>query len=348
MLTLWRLCCEEIEAQALLKRRGAMAVGGEKTRVILLVGGSGYLGLHVLEALASSSSPCGYTLAYTYNSHAAPADLVEKFPGVLAFRLDLRSGEGLEEISKALDTPDVVINCAAISVPRACEQDPEAAMAVNVPTVLVQWLNSLDVAQPPFLVHLSTDQVYEGVKSFYKETDETKPVNTYGETKVAAEKYIQANYGNYAILRSSIIYGPQPFVPLPKTLPVQWIDGVLSSGAGADFFEDEYRCPVFVKDVVQAIKLLMEKSFAGTSNRMHLLLNVGGPDRVSRAAMAETVADVRGYDKTVVRKISSQTAVNRGVVSPPDISMDVSKLVAELNFKLTGFAAGVAMTLNSK
>jgi hypothetical protein len=40
--------------------------------------------------------------------------------------------------------------------------------------------------------------------------------------------------------------------------------------------------------------------------------------------------------------------VNRGVVSPPDISMDVSKLVAELNFKLTGFAAGVAMTLNSK
>jgi dTDP-4-dehydrorhamnose reductase len=65
------------------------------------------------------------------------------------------------------------------------------------------------------------DSVYEGVKSFYKETDETKPVNTYGETKVAAEKYIQANYGNYAILRSSIIYGPQPFVPLPKTLPVQ-------------------------------------------------------------------------------------------------------------------------------
>lgn len=63
--------------------------------------------------------------------------------------------------------------------------------------------------------------VYEGVKSFYKETDETKPVNTYGETKVAAENFIQSNYGNYAILRSSIIVGPQPFVPLPKTLPLQ-------------------------------------------------------------------------------------------------------------------------------
>lgn len=54
--------------------------------------------------------------------------------------------------------PHVVINCAAVSVPRACEQDPEAAMAINVPHVVVQWLNSLHAAQPPLLIHLSTDQ----------------------------------------------------------------------------------------------------------------------------------------------------------------------------------------------
>jgi len=73
----------------------------ERKKVILLVGGSGYLGLHVLEALASS---CDYTLAYTYNSHPAPAQLVEKLPNVLAFHLDLRSGDGLDEISKSLNT----------------------------------------------------------------------------------------------------------------------------------------------------------------------------------------------------------------------------------------------------
>lgn len=95
---------------------------------------------------------------------------------------------------------------------------------------------------------------------------------------------------------------------------LQWIDGVLSSGAGADFFEDEYRCPVFVKDVVQVIKLLMETSFTGTKNPMHLVLNVGGPDRLSRAAMAETVAHVRGYDKALVRKGSSQTAVSAWIL----------------------------------
>ncbi len=63
--------------------------------------------------------------------------------------------------------------------------------------------------------------MYEGDKSFYKEEDETKPVNVYGKSKVASENYVKSNYSNYAILRSSIIYGPQPVVPVPKSLPLQ-------------------------------------------------------------------------------------------------------------------------------
>lgn len=54
--------------------------------------------------------------------------------------------------------PDVVINCAALSVPRACEVDPEAAMSVNVPTALVKWLSSF--RDNSLLIHLSTDQGY--------------------------------------------------------------------------------------------------------------------------------------------------------------------------------------------
>lgn len=63
--------------------------------------------------------------------------------------------------------------------------------------------------------------VYEGVKSFYKEEDETNPVNVYGKSKVAAEKFISENCSNYAILRSSIIFGPQTVSPVPKSLPIQ-------------------------------------------------------------------------------------------------------------------------------
>lgn len=65
------------------------------------------------------------------------------------------------------------------------------------------------------------NSVYEGVKSFYKEEDETVPVNVYGKSKVAAEQFISKNWSNFAILRSSIIFGPQTISPVPKSLPIQ-------------------------------------------------------------------------------------------------------------------------------
>lgn len=40
-------------------------------------------------------------------------------------------------------------------------------------------------------------------------------------------------------------------------------------------------------------------------NDMQLILNVGGPDRLSRLQMAETVAAVRGYKSSLLKPISA-------------------------------------------
>jgi dTDP-4-dehydrorhamnose reductase len=58
--------------------------------------------------------------------------------------------------------PDVVVNCAAISQPRECENDREKAFAVNVPSRLVMWLKQrAGNRRPPLFIHLSTDQSKE-------------------------------------------------------------------------------------------------------------------------------------------------------------------------------------------
>ncbi|NP_001404033.1 spore coat polysaccharide biosynthesis protein SpsK isoform 2 [Oryza sativa Japonica Group] len=185
--------------------------------------------------------------------------------------------------------------------------------------------------------------VYEGVKSFYKEDDETLPVNMYGKSKVAAEKFIIEQCSNYAILRSSIIYGPQTISPVAKSLPIQWMDSVLSQGQQVQFFNDEFRCPVYVKDMVDVV-LSLTKSWLADGKAVQVLLNVGGPDRVSRLQMAESVADVRGYSHSIIKSVSA-SSVDRGVASPPDISMDITKLTQMLGIKPISFQDGVRATL---
>ncbi|KAL2251728.1 UNVERIFIED_CONTAM: dTDP-4-dehydrorhamnose reductase [Sesamum indicum] len=313
---------------------------------VLIVGGTGYLGQHLLQSFSEDSDPKSpLALGFTHHSSPPPQPLLDAIPQAIPFHVDLRTGGGLDAISHAFGQPDVVINCAALSVPRVCEMDPEAAMSINVPTSLVRWLSSFKESNT-LLIHLSTDQVYEGTKSFYKEEDETVPVNVYGKSKVEAEHYVSANCRNFAILRSSIIYGPQTISPVPKSLPIQWMDGVLAKGEALDFFHDEFRCPVFVKDLIAVIQILTNR-WISESKQMQLLLNVGGPDRVSRVQMAEAVAHVKGYSTSLIKPVSA-SSVDRGVKSPSDISMDITKLIRTIGISPTPYMDGVRLTLELK
>ncbi|XP_017231984.1 uncharacterized protein LOC108206255 isoform X2 [Daucus carota subsp. sativus] len=225
---------------------------------VLVLGGTGYLGQHLLQHL--SKQP--FDLAFTYHSTLPPQPLLQAIHSdCIAFPLDSQNEAVFFGISKTFGQPDVVVNCAALSAPSACERDPATAMSVNVPSALVKWL--LDFGNDnTLLIHLSTDHVYEGVKSFYKEEDETAPVNVYGQSKVESEKFISVNWSNFAILRSSIIYGPQTVAPVHKSLPVQWLDNLLAKGKEVQLFHDEFRCPIFVKDVVTIIQTLTSRWIA--------------------------------------------------------------------------------------
>ncbi|CAN6711119.1 unnamed protein product [Malus baccata var. baccata] len=83
-------------------------------------------------------------------------------------------------------------------------------------------------------------------------------------------------------------------------------DGVLPKGNTSEFFHDEFGCPVYVKDVV-AVILALSKRWISDSKQTKVLLNFGGPDRVSRLQMAETVADVRRYSPSLIKSVSASS-----------------------------------------
>jgi nucleoside-diphosphate-sugar epimerase len=68
-------------------------------------------------------------------------------------------------------------------------------------------------------------------------------VNAYGRSKLAAEQLLLERYtaAPLAILRSSLIYGPQPPVPVGRPLFLQFVDQQLRDKAPTSFFTDEFR-----------------------------------------------------------------------------------------------------------
>lgn len=54
---------------------------------------------------------------------------------------------------------------------------------------------------------------------------------------------------------------------------MQWIDSVLSKGDKVEFFHDEYRCPVYVKDVVKIVLALTNRWLSGNNLVYMLVLN---------------------------------------------------------------------------
>lgn len=320
-------------------------------RRALVVGGSGYLGQHLVDVLPRVH---GWTCHYTYRDNALPAD-----PSRVGHRADAITGEGMREAVRAALGADrsptapapralLVVNCAATSSPAACERDPASALATNVPTAL---LDALDAAwsagelgtSRPLLVHLSTDQVYGGDDAMSVEaTHPPRPVNAYARSKTKAEAIVRERWPEHVILRSSIITGADaPIRPVNRPLFLDFILGALRGDQPVTFFRDEWRCPVAARDIAAHVVALASSprwfDASETSNEKRTF-NMGGPDRVSRVDMARITARVFGLsDANVVEAASA--SVERPAPSPADISMRSEALERETGVRAMTFEA---------
>jgi len=102
--------------------------------------------------------------------------------------------------------PDVVINCAAYNLVDRAESFPTEAVAVN--TLGVTNLAYACVENKVFLIHYSTDYLFDGTKQgLYTEVDLPNPPNEYGKSKLYGELAIKSVLENYLIFRVSWVYG---------------------------------------------------------------------------------------------------------------------------------------------
>jgi len=104
------------------------------------------------------------------------------------------------------ERPDVVINAAAYTAVDRAESEPVAARRVNAEAVgeIAAAVQRID----GFLVHYSTDYVFDGTKpGRYVEDDVCAPQSVYGSTKREGEEAIAAAGCRALVLRTSWVHG---------------------------------------------------------------------------------------------------------------------------------------------
>ncbi len=81
-------------------------------------------------------------------------------------------------------------------------------LAYNINAAAVKNLAHLVKVLDRYLIHISTDFVFDGSKQTpYIEQDKPNPINVYGETKFQAERFIRRSKRRFAIIRTQWTYG---------------------------------------------------------------------------------------------------------------------------------------------
>jgi dTDP-4-dehydrorhamnose reductase len=103
----------------------------------------------------------------------------------------------------------IVVNTAAMHHVEKCEQQPVIAHEVNVMGARNLATATRDLGS--VLIHVSTDYVFDGTKGEpYVESDEARPLNVYGRTKLEGERFVRDLNPKHYVLRTAALYGNHP------------------------------------------------------------------------------------------------------------------------------------------
>ncbi|MCG6551176.1 MAG: dTDP-4-dehydrorhamnose reductase [Candidatus Magnetominusculus sp. LBB02] len=150
---------------------------------ILVVGAGGMLSTDIIPVLSTGHTCFGATVD----------------------EMDITSLELVRSVVN-VHSPDIIINCAAYTNVDCAEKERDTAMLVNATGT--QHLALVCAERDIPLCHVSTDYVFNGQNSVpYTPFDNTDPVNFYGFSKLAGEKYVKWLLRKFYIVRTSWLYG---------------------------------------------------------------------------------------------------------------------------------------------
>ena len=224
---------------------------------------------------------------------------------------------------------------AAVARLAACQSDPAGSAHVNV----VQTMALIErlLAAGIYVLHLSSNQVFDGRIPNVAPEAPTCPVSEYGRQKACAEAAIREHDSRgapVAILRLAKVLTPD--TPLLR----EW-SAALAQDRPVHPFHDMTLAPTPIDLVARAIVALMQDEAPG-------LFQLTGPRDVTYADVALELAAHMGADRQLVRPTSAASANLPWGAAPPYTTLDSTRLAERYGIVAPEACAALELALGGE
>jgi len=270
---------------------------------VLVLGGSGLLGSHLLSG--------DYLHGYRCFSQGRGIEADVK--------ADLQD---MKQVYKMLEhtRPTAIINLVALTNVDLCERYPNEAYQVNVRTLQNVLEASHSLSLKPRLIHISTDQVYDGLGPHREEN--VSLTNYYAFSKYAAELVATAEKG--VVLRTNFFGKSRTSKRKSIT---DWLHQELSAKRSIQVFEDVLFSPLSMHTLCEVIAATVEESVEGT-------FNLGAHEGLSKAEFAFRFADFLDLPKTSMSRAKSSDVDFIKTYRPKDMRLNINAIEKSMHINL--------------
>lgn len=256
--------------------------GITENRSVLVTGGSGFIGSHLLFHLLDM----GFRVRCF--------DRVK--PPWLQSGIEFIEGDftASQSLASALKGVDILIHLVSTTLPKTSHDDPQFDVISNLAGT-IGLLNQAVQSRVKRLIFISSCAVYgRPAVNPVCESHPTNPLFSYGIVKLAIEKYLRMYYDLYGlescVLRLSNLYGEHQRADTGQGAIAIFCDKALKGepieiwGSGA-----VVRDYLYVKDAVEAITRAVLSDESGTE------INIGSGKGASLNEVIETIESLTGW-----------------------------------------------------
>jgi len=290
---------------------------------VLVTGSNGLLGQKLVQLLLTDSD---YQLIAT----ARGANRLPENKGYTYVSMDITDET---QVAKTIAEykPDFIIHTAAMTNVDQCETEKEACWKQNVDAV--KYLTEATEKNNSFLIHLSTDFIFDGKEGPYKEDAKAAPLSYYGDSKLAAEEIVLNSKIKWAIARTVLVYGIAH--DMSRSNIILWVKKSLEDGKNINVVDDQFRSPTLAEDLAMGCYLIMKHEATG-------IFNISGKDFLTPYEMAIKTADFFKLDKSLITKTDS-SKFKQPAVRPLRTGFVIDKAVNQLGYAPHSFEEGIKL-----